>query len=188
MNEQERRQELLPSRQMALKLLFKVGCSRSVIRHCKAVAAVATGIAEACRKKGLNVDVKLVEIGALLHDIGRSKTHSVHHAMAGVEIARSLNLPEPIVSIIERHVGGGITVEEAKRIGWQPKSYIPQTLEEKIVSYADLLIERSRRVPIKKTIERFSKELPPSSIKGMRRLHEEITSLIGDCNADSHAA
>lgn len=187
MNEQ-RRQERLPSKQMALRLLSQVGCSRSVIKHCRAVAALATEIAEACKRKGVNVDVKLVEIGALLHDIGRSKTHSVHHAMAGVKIARSLDLPEPIVSIIEHHVGGGISVEEAKRIGWHPKSYVPQTLEEKIVSYADLLIEGSRRVPIEKTIKRFSKELPPSSIEGMRRLHEEISSLLGDCSADSNIA
>ena len=187
MNElQRRRQERLPSNQTALKLLSRVGCSRSVIKHCKTVAAVATEIAEAYRKKGLNVDVKLVEIGALLHDIGRSKTHSVHHAMVGVEIARSLNLPESVVSIIERHVGGGVTVKEAKRIGWRPKSYVPQTLEEKIVSYADLLIDHSRRVPIEKTIKGFSKELPPSSIEGMRRLHEEISSIVGDCDADSH--
>ncbi len=189
MNEpQRRRQERLPSRKMALKLLSEVGCSRSVIKHCEAVAAVATEIAEAGRKRGLTVDIQLVEIGALLHDIGRSKTHSVHHAIAGVEIARSLNLPESLVSIIERHVGGGVTAKEAERIGWQPRSYVPQTLEEKIVSYADLLIEHSRRVSIEKTIKRFSKELPPSSIEGMRRLHEEITSLIGDCDAHNHVS
>lgn len=186
MNEQQR-QERMPSKQTALNLLSEVGCSRSVIKHCRAVAALATEIAKACKRKGLNVDVRLVEIGALLHDIGRSKTHSVHHAIAGVEIASSLNLPESIISIIERHVGGGITAEEAKRIGWQPRSYVPQTLEEKIVSYADLLIEKSRRVPFEKTIKRFSKELPPSSIEGMRKLHEEISSLIGDYDADSNA-
>ncbi len=188
MNEQQRRQdEQLPSRKMALKLLSKVGCSRSVMNHCKAVAAVATEIAEACLKKELDVDVELVEIGALLHDIGRSQTHSVHHALVGVEIARSLDLPLSIISIIERHVGGGITAEEAERIGWPPRSYVPQTLEEKIVSYADKLIDGSRRVPIERTIKKFSKRLPPSSIEGMRRLQKEITSLIGDCDANSCA-
>jgi len=187
-NEQQRRPKRLPSRQKALKLLSQVGCSRGVIRHCRTVAAVATEIAEACQKKGFNVDVKLVEIGALLHDIGRSKTHSVHHARAGVELAKSLNLPRSIVSIIDRHVGGGITVEEAKRIGWKPKSYVPRTLEEKIVSYADMIVEGARRVPIEKAIEKFSKKLPRASIEGMRKLHEEITSLLRDCDADSNAA
>jgi uncharacterized protein len=171
---------------MALKLLSENGCSRTVINHCKAVEKVAMEIAEACKKRGLDVDVKLVQIGALLHDIGRSKTHSVHHAIIGAEIARSLNLPEEVVSIIERHVGGGITTEEAENLGWPAKSYVPETLEEKIVAYADKLIEGSKKVSIDQTIKKFSKKLPPSSINGMRKLHEEIILLIGDFDADSH--
>jgi uncharacterized protein len=187
-NEEDGRRKRPPSRQMALKLLSQAGCSESVIEHCKAVAAAATEMAKACRERGLEVDLELVEIGALLHDIGRARTHSVHHARAGVEIAKSLNLPEAVVSIIDRHVGGGITVDEAARIGWEPKSYVPQTLEERLVSYADLTVARSRRIPFDKTIERFSKELPPVSIDAMRKLHEDITALLRDCDADSHAA
>jgi len=178
----------LPSKKKAIKLLFQNGCSARVVEHCKAVAKIATAIAKACKKKGLNVDVKLVEIGALLHDIGRSKTHSVHHAVIGVEIAKSLKLPDPVIAIIERHVGGGITSEEAKKLGWSIKDYSPQTLEEKIVSYADKLIEGSKRVPIKRTIKKFSKKLPQSSIEGIKRLHEEFSSLIGDFNAHHDTA
>jgi uncharacterized protein len=170
----------LPSKKKALKLLFQSGCSQEIVEHCKAVAKIATEIAEACKKKGLNVDVKLVEIGALLHDIGRSKTHSVHHAVIGAEIAKSLKLPNSVIAIIERHVGGGITSEEAKKLGWPIKDYSPQTLEERIVSYADKLIEGSKRVPIERTIRKFSKKIPQSSIDGMKRLHEEFSSLIGD--------
>jgi len=175
----------LPSKRKALKLLLQNGCSPKVVEHCKAVAKVATEIAEACKKKGLDVDVKLVEIGALLHDIGRSRTHSVQHGVIGVEIAKSLELPNPVVAIIERHVGGGITSEEAEKLGWPIKDYSPQTLEEKIVSYADKLIEGSKRVPIERTIKKFSKKLPQSSINGMKRLHEEFSSLIGDFHAKS---
>ncbi len=173
--------EELPSREKALKFLREAGCSRNVIRHCKAVAELAVEIAEACREKGLAVDVKLVEIGALLHDIGRAKTHTVHHAIVGAKIAKSLGLPEPVISIIKRHVGGGITPEEAEKLGWPKDVYIPVTLEEKIVSYADKLIEGARRVRIEKTIEEFSKELPPPAIQRIKKLHEEMTRLIGDC-------
>lgn len=180
--------ERLPSRRKALSLLLKVGCSRRVVDHCKAVEAVAVQIAEACERKGLNVDVRLVQIGALLHDIGRSKTHSVDHVVLGAEIAESLGLPASVVSIIERHAGSGITAKEARRLGWSVKSYLPQTLEEKIVTYADKLIEGSRRVTIERTIRKFSKELPPSSIERMRRLHEEFLSLIGDLDVHSDVA
>ena len=170
-----------PSRDQALQFLLQSRCSRYVIRHCETVAELAAKIARACKERGLNVDLQLVEIGALVHDIGRSKTHTVHHAVAGAEIAKSLGLPEPVISIIKRHVGGGITAREAKRLGWPKDVYVPQTLEEKIVSYADKLVEGSRRVPIERTIEKFSKELAPSAIVRMRRLHEEMWALIGDC-------
>jgi uncharacterized protein len=173
--------ERLPSREQALQLLRENGCQANVLRHCEAVAELAAEMAEAAKKKGLNVDLQLVEIGALLHDIGRSKTHSVHHAVIGAEIARSLGLPEPVVSIIKRHVGGGITSREAKKLGWPRDTYVPQTLEEKIVSYADKLIEGSHRVPIEKTIRYLSKELSPSTIERIQRLHVEMLTLIGDC-------
>jgi len=181
--------EQLPSPRSALKLLFENGCSTRVIEHCKAVARLAIRIAKTCKEKGLNVDLRLVQIGALLHDIGRSKTHSVDHAVIGAEIARELGLPEPVISIIERHVGGGLTAEEARELGWPSKSYLPETLEEKIVNYADKLIEGSRMVSIKRTIRKFSKELGEthSSIKRVKKLHEEFSCLIGDSDANSHA-
>jgi uncharacterized protein len=173
--------EKLPSREEAIQLLIQTGCSRNVIKHCEAVAELALEIAKTCKEKGLEVDLKLVEIGALLHDIGRAKTHSVHHAVIGAEIAKFLSLPEPIISIIKRHVGGGITPKEAKKLGWPKDIYVPRTLEEKIVAYSDKLIEGAQRVPIERTMENFSRKLPSSAITRIRRLHEEMVSLIGDC-------
>lgn len=175
--------EKLPNREEALQLLRENGCRENVVRHCEAVTQLACEIAETCKKRGLNVNLKLVEIGALLHDIGRSRTHSVHHAVEGAKIAESLGLPEPIISIIRRHVGGGITEREAKKLGWPKNVYIPQSLEEKIVSYADKLIEGTRRVPIEKTMARFSEKerLPVSAIVRLQRLHEEMMNFVGDC-------
>lgn len=173
--------ERLPTRKQALQFLRKSGCKENVVRHCEAVAQLATEIAEACHENGLDVDLELVQAGALLHDIGRSKTHSVHHAVIGAEIAKTFGLPEPIVSIIERHVGGGITAREARKLGWPRGVYTPQTLEEKIVSYADKLIEGSRRVPIEKTLDIFSQEFP-SAVERIQKLHEEMLTLVGDCD------
>jgi len=173
--------EKLPSREQALQFLRQSGCSRNVMKHCEAVAELAVEIANACKKRGLEVNSERVEIGALLHDIGRARTHSVHHAVIGAEIAESLGLPKTVISIIKRHVGGGITAREAEKLGWPMDVYVPQTLEEKIVSYADKLIDGSRRVPIEKTIKNFSNELPPSAITKIRRLHMEMLALIGDC-------
>jgi uncharacterized protein len=182
--------EELPSSEAALKLLSESGCSKKVVAHCKAVSNLAVKFARACKNKGLTVDVNLVEVGALLHDIGRSKTHDVTHAVVGVEIAKSLNLPESIVSIIECHIGGGINADEAEKLGLPVKNYFPVTLEEKLVAYADKLIEGSRIVPIKQTIEQFSRTLGVDhpAIERIIRLHEELSPLIGDLYAESHSA
>jgi len=182
--------ERLPSTRMALRLLSQSGCSGKVVAHCQVVSEIAVQIAKACEKRGLNVDVKLVQVGALLHDIGRSKTHGIDHVIRGAEIARSLNLPESVVSIIERHAGGGITIDEARRLGWPNKTYLPQTLEEKIVTYADKLVEGLRRVQVERTIKKLSRELGDAhpSIKRVEKLHKEFSSLIGDFDADSRTA
>ena len=146
----------MPTRREALSLLAKAGCSPNVVGHCESVSAFAVKIAKACEEKGLKVNVSLVEISALLHDIGRSKTHSVDHAMISGEIARSLGLPKSVIFVIERHAGGGISKEEAKKLGWPIRNYLPKTLEEKIVCYADKRVEGLRIVPIEQTIQAYA--------------------------------
>jgi uncharacterized protein len=136
--------------------------------------------AKICQKKGMKVDLELVEAGALLHDLGRSKTHSVNHAIVGAEIAKKAGLPEPVINIIKRHVGGGITNAEAKELGWPQDNYIPLTLEEKIVSYADKLVETSKRVPIEMTINKLKEEKLETAAIKVRQLHDEIREIVED--------
>ena len=167
----------LPSERAALKLLRQAGCSRRVVKHCKAVASLAVEIAEACKQKGFEVDVDLVRIGALLHDIGRAKTHGVEHGVVGAQIAKEWNLPKAIVFIIERHVGSGITEDEAEKLGWDIKSYIPESLEERVVAYADKFIEGSLRLPVEVGFERFhrDKNIPEGSIERLKEWHREFS-------------
>ena len=171
---------LLPNREQAIELLRKNHCSPQVINHCVAVADLALETAKKLSAKGLKVNLELVDTGALLHDLGRSKNHTVDHGLIGAQMAQSIGLPESLISIIKRHVGGGITAEEAAGFGWPKDTYTPQTLEEKIVSYADKLIDHSKRVPIELEIKRLQKENKVEPAERVRKLNEEITSLLGN--------
>jgi len=170
----------LPTRAEALNILARAGCSRKVIDHCKAVSKFSVRIARAFSMKGIDVDLHLVEIGGLLHDLGRSRTHSVDHGPIGGEVARSLGLPQSIVRIIERHVGGGIPKDEARRLGWLAKDCLPETWEEKIVCYADKRVEGLRTVPIEQALRTYAANLGEDhpAIGRIRKLHEEIVAVV----------
>lgn len=165
-----------PTEEEALTLLKKLGCDDSLLRHCRAVAEVAAEIAAQCLKRGAKVDVGIVKIGALLHDMGRIRTHGIEHGVVGGSIARGLGLDPTIVSIIERHVLAGISREEAEEFGLPPRDYIPRTLEEKIVAYADKLINGSRRLPIERFIGSVARWLGPnhSIVKRLEKLRGEF--------------
>lgn len=172
----------LPTRVEALDFLEKAGCSQGVIEHCRTVSRFAVKIAKAFHKRGFDVDVYLVEVSGLLHDIGRSKTHTVDHGVVGSDIARSFHLPSSVVRIIERHVGGGVPKEEAKQLGWPVRDYLPKTLEEKIVCYSDKRVEGLRTVSIKQAVQTYSARLGKDhpAINRIRKLHEEIVAAVGD--------
>jgi len=172
----------LPTTAEAIDILTKAGCSKRVIEHCKFVAEFSVKVAKALQKKGTDVDIQLVEIGGLLHDIGRSKTHTVDHGFVGGQIARSLNLPQSVVSIIERHVGGGIPRDEARRLGWPLRDYLPRTWEEKIVCYADKRVDGLRIATIEQALRKYFPRLGRShpAINRIKRLHEEIVAMVGE--------
>jgi uncharacterized protein len=169
----------LPSREQALQLLQQTKCPPQVISHCLAVSELSLELANQLRKKGLKINIQLVEVGAILHDIGRSESPNVDHSVIGSQIAKSMNLPDPLVNIIKRHVGAGITEDEAKEMGWPEDNYVPQTLEEKIVAYADKRIDKGMKVPIEIEIKRLQDKNRPEAAERIKTLHDEITSLLG---------
>lgn len=141
----------------ALSILKNL-CSENVVEHCLAVSEYAYELALAIKNKGYEVDVELVRLGGLLHDIGRSRTHGIEHGVVGAEILRELGFDEKLALIAERHIGAGITKEEAIELGLPPKDYLPITLEEKIVAHADNLIFGTKRVEIDDVIKNLKKD------------------------------
>ena len=166
--------DYIPTAKECINYLKMSGCSDEVIRHCRAVRNIAIRIA-----KMANADLTLVEAGALLHDIGRSKTHDIRHAVEGAKIAKELGLPNIIINIIKKHIGAGLESEEAKQLGLPEKDYIPKTLEEKIVCHADSLIDNYKKQRIEKAIEKALSEGHKQYARRLVSLHKELSDICG---------
>ncbi|MFP4655430.1 MAG: TIGR00295 family protein [Methanohalobium sp.] len=163
------------SRTEALNLLTELGCETHVIEHCKAVSSFAVEIAKKVRASGKMVDMELVEIGGLLHDIGRSRTHGIKHAVEGAKIAESIGLDPKIIRIIKTHIGAGVTPEEAKNLSFPEDDYVPRTIEEKIIAHADNLVEGTKRRTLDEYVSKMrGKNLDEDIINRVKQLAYEI--------------
>ena len=121
----------IPTDRECIEYLIDAGCKKRVIIHCCTVRAVADEMLT--RIRGANKD--LVVAGALLHDIGRAKDHSIMHAYYGSKMVEEYGLPSELVEIVRKHTGAGLDDEDVKELGLPPGDYIPATLEEKIVAH-----------------------------------------------------
>jgi len=176
-----KKEEILPDREYAIDLLKKLKIPHSVRRHSEKVAEKALEIANKITK--VEVDKNLIEIGALLHDIGRAKTHGFKHALIGGKILRDRSFSDKLAKICETHILGGLDVEDAKRFGLPEKDFLPVSLEEKIICLADKHMAGTREVTIRERFNRWFQKYGKSKIllKSRKRIEEiqkEIESLM----------
>ncbi|MEM0467075.1 MAG: HDIG domain-containing protein [Candidatus Thermoplasmatota archaeon] len=163
-----------PNQEKCIQLLKECGCSDDIIMHCCAVRDIAKRIAIRA-----GADVALVEAGALLHDIGRAKTHGIQHAIEGAKIARKKGLPTTIIRIIERHIGAGIPKDEARCLGLPNKDFLPISLEEKIVAHADNLTHGDHQQCIEDEIQKALDKGQKKHAQRLRQLHDELSAICG---------
>jgi len=158
---------------MEIKILKEEKCPKWVIDHSIAVYNKAIDIS-----KNFNVNTDLIKKGALLHDIGRSKTNGIDHAIIGSRLAIKHGYSQEVANIIERHIGSGITKKEAIILGLPKKDYLPLTLEEKIVSHSDNLINGSKEVDIEFVIKKWEKRLANAeeAIYRLKKTDHELMS------------
>jgi uncharacterized protein len=166
---------LIPNRAQALQLHKDLGSSKEVIEHCEAVSRVAKKIAEKFQAKGMRIDFESVYTAALLHDIGRSRTQTVAHGYVGAELLRERDVDESVTRIISRHVGAGISKEEAKKFGFPEGDYIPRTLEDKIVCFSDKVVgPHGSVVPFQLEVEKFQRKgLDAARLEGLKNALKE---------------
>jgi len=147
---------VIPSEEEAMAIHRKYRTGPYIVRHCQAVAMAAVIMADESERRGRALDRKAVIAGALLHDVGRSRTQTVRHGLEGAEILESEGVDSKVVEIVRRHVGAGISPEEAKKLGLPDHDYVPRTLEERIVCFADKMVDADKVRPFGEEVRRFT--------------------------------
>ncbi|MFP5223187.1 MAG: HDIG domain-containing metalloprotein [Acidobacteriota bacterium] len=121
-----------------VQLLRAQGMSDEDIEHSMAVAELALELA---RRVNVPLDMELVARGALFHDLGKAATHAIEHGRIGAEMGAKLGLPPEVCAVMEKHIRGGLTEAEAVEFGLPVKDYGLHRLEERIIIYADRLVD-----------------------------------------------
>lgn len=121
-----------------IELLRAQGMSETDLTHSIQVAEKALEIA---RRTVADLDMELVGRGALFHDLGKTITHEIKHGLIGAEKGAEIGLPAEINTIMEKHIRGGLTEVEAVELGLPVKDYALGRLEERVVIYADRLVD-----------------------------------------------
>jgi uncharacterized protein len=122
-----------------IDVLRTAGVSEDDIIHSTYVAEKALDIARRINGKG--IDQELVGRGALFHDLGKARTHEMEHGKIGAELGFTIGLPQEICDIMEKHIRGGLTEPEARELGLPVKDYTLLRIEERIIIYADRLVD-----------------------------------------------
>ena len=131
--------------------------ARSILlAHSHLVARFAVTVAKQL-EKSQQVDVAFVEEAALLHDIGMLLTDSpkvgcfgeqpyIEHGILGAELLRKEGLPRHAL-VCERHIGVGLSITDIKeqQLPLPLRDMRPESLEEKIVAYADLFYSKTKK-------------------------------------------
>jgi uncharacterized protein len=121
---------------------------KAVWEHSLIVRDMALELVENLEKRNIKIDKKLVEIGALVHDIGcyrcyefygRNDGPYIQHGVKGYEILKREGFSEEIARMAMIHLGIGLVKENiiASKLPLEHKDCIPITLEEELVAYAD---------------------------------------------------
>lgn len=166
---------------------------RLLILHSTQVRDKALSILGNPELRGLDIDVQLVNDGALLHDIGiiqcdapgihcEGKEPYLLHGTKGADMLRQYGQDtgldmEACARICERHTGTGLTRNDIQKQNLPLPldcDLVPETLEEKLVCLADKFYSKSS--PEKeKTLERVKASVQKFGPESVMRFEELCT-------------
>ena len=152
-----------------------------LINHSQSVARKALQIVSSHPE--LHLDAQVVEEAAMLHDLGIFRTDApgiqcfgsepyICHGRLGAEILRKEGY-ERHARVCERHTGAGITCKEiiAQGLPLPHQDFLPETLEEKVICYADKFFSKTH-LDREKSIEKAEKSLAKFGEDGVMRFRE----------------
>jgi len=127
-----------------------------LLAHSHLVARLALAVVDLVEKSA-SVDRVFVEQAALLHDIGMLFTDTpklgchgdrpyITHGIIGAEILRQEGLPRHAL-VCERHIGVGLSIQDitGQNLPLPLREMQPETIEEKIIAYADLFYSKTKQ-------------------------------------------
>ncbi|MDE7403061.1 MAG: HD domain-containing protein [Muribaculaceae bacterium] len=152
---------------------------------------VADKALECARRSGIVCDLNFVEEAAMLHDIGIFKCNApdifcfgdkpyICHGIEGRQILEEEGLARH-APVCERHTGSGLTIDDIKsqKLPLPLRDMTPQSIEEKLICYADKFFSKSGDIRAEKSLERVMKSMEkhgPESLERFRALHELFKS------------
>ncbi len=141
---------------------------------------VADKALECARRRNIDVDLPFVEEAALLHDIGifacdapdiccHGTLPYICHGIEGCRILRLEGFPRHAL-VCERHTGAGLTIDDirSQSLPLPLRDMTPQSLEEKLICYADKFFSKSGDIYKEKSLD---KVISSMSRHGEETLH-----------------
>lgn len=142
---------------------------------------VANRCMECCdRHPELSLDRQFVEEAAMLHDIGirwcdaqgifcKGEAPYLCHGLIGGRVLREEGFPRH-ARVCERHTGAGLTRQqiEERQLPLPLADYLPETLEEQLICYADKFYSKSHPERLL-TAEQTAKSLEKFGLDGVER-------------------
>lgn len=157
------------------------GLKEILLRHSSSVARKALHVADAHPELGLDRDF-LYE-AAMLHDIGIIYTDApgimchgtepyIRHGILGAELLRKEGYAAH-ARVCERHTGAGLSLEDivGQKLPLPHVSLLPETMEEKLICYADKFFSKTR-LDTEKTAGQAERSLAKFGDEGVARFME----------------
>ncbi|PLX43914.1 MAG: metal-dependent phosphohydrolase [Deltaproteobacteria bacterium] len=155
----------VPTREECFEMMESAGMPPHIIEHSAQVTKIAVFISEALASSGVPVSTRLVEAGALLHDISKMESidNGGNHAALGAALLRERGYPA-LSPLVERHVDLGewsesAPVDEAEIINYADK----RVRHDEIVSlgerFDDLVSRYGKTERARARMERLREEM-----------------------------